>query len=94
MAVDTGSSGSSSRRRLTTTSTGGDDDDGSSGSEIEFSDYSGEFSEAEEACESVGYVFGAPRSAYENAILRFTLSVSVSGGGCGLIDYCSRCCFC
>lgn len=50
---------------------GDDDEDG----EVEFSEFGGEFSEADEACESVGYVFGAPRSAYENAILRIQMEV-------------------
>lgn len=62
----------------------GESDDGDDGDgEVEFSDFSGEFADAEEACESVGYVFGAPRSAYENAILRIQMDVSQEqSGGC------------
>lgn len=54
------------------TSTSGGDGGG-------YGDFGGEFSEAEEACQSVnGYVFGAPRSAYENAILRIQMEVCMS----------------
>lgn len=66
-------------RRLYTTYYGGessgDDGDGDDDGEVEFSDFSGTFQEAEEACESEGYMFGAPRSAYENAWLRLVMLV-------------------
>ena len=60
---------------------GGDDESDEDG-EVEFSDFSGEFSDAEEACESVGYVFGAPRSAYENAILSIRMEVCLDVSTC------------
>lgn len=53
------------RRRLETTDS----------EAVEFSDFSGEFADAEEACESEGYVFGAPRTAYENALVRLKMEV-------------------
>lgn len=60
---------------------GGDDESDEDG-EVELSDFSGEFSDAEEACESVGYVFGAPRSAYENAILSIRMEVCLDVSTC------------
>lgn len=55
---------------------GNDEGDDEGDGEVEFSEFSGEFLEADEACESVGFVFGAPRTAYENAILRIRMEVS------------------
>lgn len=54
---------------------GDDDDEGSETDSVVFSDYSGEFFEADEACDALGegYVFGAPRTAYENAVLRLAM---------------------
>lgn len=55
-----------------------DSDDSDDSSDDDDFEFSGEFSEAEEACDSLGsdWVFAAPRTAYENWALRRRMRVS------------------
>lgn len=76
------------RRKLTTSDAGDDDDDDDDDNdddgdgdddeeEIEESEWEGKFYEADEACEGLGdgYVFAAPRTAYENQQLVLAMQV-------------------